>query len=145
MEATGFEQLCVSSLGQVELAAKTAVLYKATWQVRETCRHRGWRAGLALGSICSPKKEGDKYRHKITQTAWENLLQALTSALAHSRLHQPAHSAPAARPACLLPGLPTWKPGDRPTYLLFGAGQKLRPERAVCLSQVSQQVRRRQS
>lgn len=50
MEATGFEQLCVSYLGQVELGAKTAVLYRATWQVRETCRHGGvvGRAGTGL-------------------------------------------------------------------------------------------------
>lgn len=50
MEATGFKQLCVSYLGQVELGAKTAVLYRATWQVREMCRHGGvvGRAGTGL-------------------------------------------------------------------------------------------------
>lgn len=68
MEATRSEHPCVSYVGQAELGAKTAVLSRATRQVRETCRHGGWRARLALGSVCSPKKGGDKYRHRITQT-----------------------------------------------------------------------------
>lgn len=68
MHATRFRHPLVSYMGQAEVGAKPVVLPRATRQVKGTCRHGGWQAQLASGSVCSPKKEGDKYRHRITQT-----------------------------------------------------------------------------
>lgn len=53
--------------GPCQMQGQKSVLSKATQQLRETCRHWGWKARLAWGSVCSPKKGGDKYRHRITQ------------------------------------------------------------------------------
>ena len=50
MEVTGFKHPCVSYVGRAELRATTAVLPRATQQVRETCRHWGvaGQAGIGL-------------------------------------------------------------------------------------------------
>lgn len=146
-DATGFEEPCVSYVGQAEFGAKTVVLSRATRQVRETCRHGRWRAGLALGSVCLPKKGSDKYRHRITQT-WPGKTGS------EPRL-QPRPSLTVTCPPSprLLPGCPASSQDSPPEN--FGiallprslrVGQKLRacPERAGCLPQVPQQVRSRQ-
>lgn len=104
-EVTGFQHPCVSYVGQAELKAKTAVLPRATRQVRETCRPGGWQARLASVSVCSTKKGRDKYRHRITQTqpgktGSEPRLQPWPG-LTFTRLP----------PRCLLPGLPRLFPG----------------------------------
>lgn len=58
---TGCEQPCVSYVGQAELGAKTAVLSRATRQVRETWQRWGGRGGDGLGwqraLFAHPRKE----------------------------------------------------------------------------------------
>ena len=129
-EVTGFQHPCVSYVGQAKLNAKTAVLPRATRQVRETCRPGGWQARLASASVCSPKKGRDKYRHRITQTQ-----PGKTGS--EPRLQPwPGLTFTCLPPPCLLPGLPHLFPGhpacklqDSPSCLPSGGGAETEAQR----------------